>query len=252
MTGFAPMLRKEIIEIVRTWRVWLVGVAFVLFGLSDPIIAKYTPQILGAVVGDQLPITVPEPSYLDAWSQWTKDLSQLLLIVVLILAAGAVAAEANSQTLIMPLTKPVSRTGFVLAKFVALVGLMTLGLVIGTGLVSGVTALLFDDVEFGSLWGAVGVWWLLAVLMIALTLVASCLVPNTIAAFGLGFAAFIVLNMAALWQPARAYSPVGLPTAVSELARGGEPALGWPIGSALVATVMLIVVAALIFRRRPL
>lgn len=252
MNGFVAMLRKEFIETARTWRVWLVGAVFLVFGLIDPVIAKYTPQILGSVIGDQLPITVPDPTYLNAWAQWTKDLSQLLLTVVIVLAAGTVANEANSGTLIMPLTKPVSRSAFVLAKFVATTSLVMLALAIATGLASAVTAVLFDDVEFGPIWAAVAVWLVFAVMMTAATMAASCLAPNTIAAFGLGFGLFVLINIVAIWQPATAYSPAGLPAAVGQLAQGNEVQLVWPLSTAAVATAVLIATAILIFRRRQL
>ncbi len=109
MTGFAPMLRKEFTEIVRTWRIWLVGAAFIAMGIADPILARYTKEILGSVVGDQMPIEVPDPVYLDAFAQWTKDLSQLLIIVVLVVAAGSVASEINTGTLIEAADQPVSQ-----------------------------------------------------------------------------------------------------------------------------------------------
>ena len=102
MKGFTTILRKEYAEFFRTWRVWAVGGAFVLFGLIDPVVAKFTNQILSSALGDT-PIELPDPTHLDAWAQWSKDLSQLLLIVVLVAAAGTVAGEVSSGTLIMPL-----------------------------------------------------------------------------------------------------------------------------------------------------
>ena len=50
MKGFTTILRKEYAEFFRTWRVWVVGGAFVLFGLIDPVVAKFTNQILSSAL----------------------------------------------------------------------------------------------------------------------------------------------------------------------------------------------------------
>lgn len=252
MTGFVPMLGKEFTEILRTWRIWLVGILFVAFAVADPVIAKFTPEILGSVVGDQLPIELPAATYLDAYGQWIKDLSQLLLVVVLVVAAGTVAAEANSGTLIMPLTKPISRSGFVLAKLAAVLSLVTVALAVATGAVCLVTGLVFDDVDYAPIWRAVGVWWVFAIMLIAATVAASCLVSNTIAAFGIGFGVFIAFSVVSVWQPARAYSPAGLPEVMGLLGRGEPADAAWPVGTALLLAAAFVAVAVLAFRRREL
>lgn len=252
MTGYLPMLGKEFTEIVRTWRCWLLGGAFVVFGIIDPVLARFTQQILASVIGDQLPIVVPPATYLDAWAQWTKDLSQLLMIVVLVIAAGTVAGEVNSQTAILPLTKPLSRAAFVLAKLTALTVSLSLAVAIGTALVCASTALLFDGVKFAPLWRAVAVWLVLAIFLIAVTMLASCLVNSTIAAFGIGFGGYLLLTIAGMWQPARAYSPAGLPEAVGQLATGHETAFVGALSTSLGATALLVVLAVLVFLRREL
>lgn len=252
MTGYLPMLGKEFTEIVRTWRIWLVAGAFVAFGIIDPLLAKFMKQILGSVVGGELPLQLPDATHIDAWAQWTKDLTQLLLIVVLVVAAGAIAGELSSGTSIMPLTKPVSRASFVLAKFTAVVSLVTVSAVIGTALTSAVTALIFDDAQFAPIWRAVAVWLVFAMTLMAATIAASCLVPSTVAAFGIGFGCYVLLGIVALWQPARVYSPAGLPEAITVLAHGRDAELVWPIGTALLATAVFVALAVVIFRRKEL
>lgn len=253
MSGLKPMLVKEFTEIVRTWRIWLIAGAFAFFGMADPLFTRFRNAILGSVVGDELPVAdLPEPTYVDSWVQWTGDLTQLLLIIVLVVAAASVAAETSSGTLVMPLTKPVGRASFVVAKFISVVATVCLGAVIGTGLVCGVSAALFDDPQFAQLWRAVGVWLVLTVMMVAITIAASCLVSSTVAAFGIGFGIYMVMSMVAFWQPSRVYSPTGLSEVIGLLAHGQPADLAWPIGTAVLTTAGALVVAIAIFRRREL
>ncbi len=251
MTGFGPVLRKEFVEFFRTWRVWVVGGAFTLFGLVDPVVARFTNQLLASALGDGT-IELPDPTYLDAWAQWSRDLTQLLLIVVLVVAAGTVAGEVNSGTLIMPLTKPVSRAGFVLAKFTALVGLVGIWAVIGTALTSLATVAFFPDVQFAPIWRGLGVWIVLTMMYIALTMAASCLVSSTIAAFGIAFGLQMVSMIVAIWQPAKQYSPIGLNEATAMVATQQQVDLGWPVGTALFCTLAFLALAIVVFRRREL
>ena len=252
MSGFGTMLRKEAREILATWRVWVCVGAFVLFGLVDPVLARFTPMILGSVVGDQLPITLPDPTYLDAWAQWTGDLAQLLAIVVVAVAAASVAGEVSSGTLIIPLTKPIGRPAFVLAKVAAVVGLAIVSAVVGTALATAVTSLMFDDVDAGPVWTATAVWLVLAMLLIAVTMLGSCLMSSTMAAFMVGFVAYIAISLVGLWQPARAYSPAGLNEVIANLAVGQDVALAWPVLTALALAALALGAAVHAFRRREL
>lgn len=252
MSGFGTMVRKEFREIVATWRAWVCVGAFALFGIVDPVLARFTPAIMASVVGDQFPIELPEPTYLESWAQWAGDLAQLLAIVLIAVAAAAVAGEVSSGTLIIPLTKPIGRTAFVLAKFVAIAGLAIVSAAIGTALATAVTYLMFDGVDAGPVWNATGVWLALAVLLIALTMLGSCLASSTMTAFMIGFAAYIAISLIGLWPPARAYSPAGLNEAIANVAAGQSAAFAWPAATALGLAILALCGAVLAFRRREL
>lgn len=250
MSGYRAMLRKETREITRTWRIWLLVGAFTFFGTVDPVLARYTPAIIGSVLGPDFPF--PDPTHLDAFAQWAKDLTQTLMIVVLALAAGSIASEANSGSLIIPLTRPLTRQAFVLAKGTALLAAVTLAGVLGTLATWGVTALLFGAVDATPLWAAFGTWVLLAALFGAVTVAASSAINSTIGALAIGFGAYIVVSVAALWPPLRENSPAGLPGMVGKLALEQDVALAWPLVTGVVAVVLFAGLAVLIFRRREL
>ena len=117
MNGFTVFAGKEAREIPRTWRIWVLPGILLFFALTDPVLARFTPQIVGALGGNQLSgLKIPTPTYLDAYAQWTKDLSQIGLFALIIIYAGIISAETKSGTAVLVLTKPVSRTAFVIAK----------------------------------------------------------------------------------------------------------------------------------------
>ena len=93
MTGFAPLLRKELLEQWRTTRLPVVATVFLLVGLSSPLLARFTPEIIKAVGGDQFQIVLPTPTAADAYDQLAKNLGQFGALIAILLAMGSVATD---------------------------------------------------------------------------------------------------------------------------------------------------------------
>ena len=61
MTGLGALLRKELLEQIRTYRLLIVGGVFVFFGLTTPLMLKYLPQII-KLAGTEIPMEIPPPT----------------------------------------------------------------------------------------------------------------------------------------------------------------------------------------------
>jgi ABC-2 type transport system permease protein len=46
--------RKELHEILRTWRIWVLPGIVLFFAITGPLVARFTPELVGAVVGNSL------------------------------------------------------------------------------------------------------------------------------------------------------------------------------------------------------
>lgn len=253
MRGLTRFLGKETVEFLRTWRLWVLGGFLIFFALASPILAKLTPQILASVGAGQpgVIITIPDPTWRDAYVQWIKNLSQMGSILVIVLGAGMVAGEISSGTAQLVLTKPVSRTWFVLAKVFALLAFVVALTAIATGIVQAETAAMFGAAPSAELWEATGVWALSAALLVGVTALASSAMP-TLAAVGVGVAAWLLLPVAAIWKPFADRSPAGLLGAPGAIVAGHQLALAWPTLTTAVAAVVLVAVACVVFSRREL
>ena len=122
MTGLPLLIRKEMLEQVRTMRLWVVMIVFALFAIVSPLTAKYLPDIVRALAGDQLNLAsvLPTPSTPDAVDQFLKNLTQFGALAAILLAMGSVATEKDRGTAAFVLTKPASRAAFLVAKLVAI------------------------------------------------------------------------------------------------------------------------------------
>lgn len=251
MTGFAQFLRKEALEIVRTWRIWVLPGVLLFFALTGPVLAKLTPELLKTLgTGDAgVVIIIPKPTYLDAYAQWVKNLGQIGVFLLLGVSAGIVAGERASGTAVLVLTKPVSRTGFIVAKYVVQAAMLVAVTLASTLVTWGVTALVFDQAPPGRLFAASALWLAFGLLLLALMVLWSSAF-STLAALGAGIGSFVLLGILSLWGPALRYTPAGLVSAPGAMLAGRSPDVFWPLVATALAIPFVIWVAARVFGRR--
>jgi ABC-2 type transport system permease protein len=255
MRGFGAFLGKELREIVRTWRIWVLPGIVLFFALSGPPLAKITPELLNTFVGSEqtgMIIQLPDPTYVDAYLQWTKNLQQIVVFAIIIMFGGIVSAEKRSGTAALVLTKPLSRSAFVLAKFVSQATLVVVAVVTGAAITWGMTYAVFAEAPPGDLVAATGAWLVLGLMFLALMELLSTVLDSQAGAAGLGFLGFIALSIATLWAPAVEYSPAGLVGAPTTFVMGETAAIGWPIVTTVALTAVLVAASMFVFRRREL
>ncbi len=253
MSGLATLLRKELLEQWRTSRLPVVATVFLLVGLSSPLLARFTPEILEAVGGDQFQIVLPPPTVADAYDQLAKNLGQFGALIAVLLAMGSVATEKERGTAALILSKPADRSAFLVAKMVAIATTLGISTLIAAAGAWFYTLVLFEPLPVAGFVGAAILNWLALVAYASITFLGSTLTRSALAAAGLGVAAFIVLGILSIVPTIGLYLPTGLGAAAHGLAlgRAGVDVLGPAIASA-VLIVGLNVVAWLGFRRQEL
>lgn len=251
MSVFFTLLRRHAEESARTWRLFAVPVLWGFMAIIDPILARFTPELLKSTLGDLMP-TFPEATSLDAWTQWTADLGQTLIIVAMVVGAGTIAGEIRSGTAMLVLSKPVSRSTFVLAGYCSSLLLVTITTVAATGVVQLVTTVIFPGANAAPLWRAVAVWLVLAAQLLAVVALAACLTGNTLPSVGIGIGVLIVTSIAGLWGPIARNTFAGLGGVISRLARGNTVDWQLPVLTSLVLTAACIALALATFQHREL
>ena len=245
MTGYVALLRKELMEIIRTWKIWVLPGILLGLAVISPLTARFQRELMGSVLNESgLAVALPDPTWLDALIQWNKSLSQIGLIVVILMSGSMISSEARQGTQVLILTKPVSRQAYVLAKYTAqmiFVGIVTI--VAATVEIALATAL-FPETQVGVALQLTGVWLLLALVLLAFTLVGS--------AAGIALAAMLVLLLLGLWGPATRYTPAGLYSMMSRLAAGAEAGPLGPVWAAVAVIAGCVTGAAAIMVHREL
>jgi len=253
MRGFIAFARKEVVEILRTWRIWVLPGILLFFALTGPAMARYTPEIVAAVAGSQLAgFTLPTPVYQDAYAQWIKSLSQIGLFAVIIIYGGIVSSERRSGTAALVLTKPVSRAGFVVAKTLVQALFLAVVVMAGAAITWGGTALFFGIAPSRPLFAATGTWLAFGFLFVTVMTLLSVMVSSQAGAAGIGLGIYVLVSIAGLWKPLGMYSPAALVGGPATLASGRAFDAGWPIATTLMLAAALIALAALSFNRKEL
>jgi ABC-2 type transport system permease protein len=237
---FFTALRKEVLELIRTYRLLVAAVLLVFFGLTSPLLAKYMREFIGLIpdVGDIASI-IPVPTTKDAVLQYVKNMEQFGILLALLLGMGSVALEKEKGTAAMMLVKPMPRSVFILAKFAALALLFAVTLLVAGLACYYYTYLLFEALDM-SVWLALNGLLLLEILVyVAITILCSTLLRTQIAAGGLAVGIWLVTVIFGAIPGLGKYLPVELTNWGTRLMAGDSQA-SW---TALVISVAIIVIS---------
>lgn len=259
MSGFV-FFKKESKAIFRTYRIWLIPLIFIFLGILSPVTAKFLPTILKAALqsdstsGISLQgIKIPEPTPVDAYLQWLKNLSQFGMLALILLAMGLIAEEKARGTLALVVTKPVSRTSIVFSKFLAQAGLFATAAAIGVGTTFLYTFLLFNKAPFIPLIQSSLAFGAYGLLILSITILFSALMRNQLGAGGLGLLSYFILSiLASVGHGFDKYSPGALSAIATKIAAGtlifskAYPA----IGISIAVSILIVAAAAFVLEHQ--
>lgn len=253
MNGLPLLVRKELLEQVRTLRLPVIVILFAILGMISPVFARYIQEIISAVGGDQLTGIVPDPVVADAAVQFTKNLGQFGVLAAILVTMGSVAGEKDHGTAAFLLTKPVTRGAFLGAKVVAIAALLALGTIVAGVLCWIYTAILFEPLPVVGFVGTVFLVWLSLAVFAAITFLASVVARSALVAGGIGIAALLVAGILSALPVVGPHMPTGLWGAADVLAVGSvpDPLLG-PVVVNSVIIVIAVGLAWWAFRRQEL
>ena len=251
MIGLGTMLRKELLEQWRTRRLVVVAIVFGAIGIGSPLLARYTPELVKALAGDQFQIVLPPPTAAEAVDQFLKNVGQAGVLTAILLAMGSVAVEKERGTAALLLTKPVSRAAFLLAKLLTIGSTLLIGLLVAAIGGYAYTAILFEALPAAG-WSAMAGLLLLALIGYAsLTFVGSAVSRSSLAAAAIGIGAMIVLAVVSALPGIGPFTPGGLNVPGAAMALGKDPgAIIGPVLVNLIGVSFVFGVAWLVFRRQ--
>ena len=227
-------------------------VVFLMFGIMNPLVAKLTPYIIETLVPDGVSIAIPEPSALDSWTQFFKNITQMGLIVMVVVFNGILVTEVSRGTLINMLTKGLSRKAVILSKYTCMALVWTASILVSFLVTWEYTVYLFPTDGVNNLLFSVFCLWLFGLALLSLLMFASTFVNTNYGSLlivGGTIAAGMLLNLIPNFYK---YNPLSLSTKNMDLLTNtvSPSSLYNVIGITAIITVTLIVLSILIFRKK--
>ncbi len=182
MRSFLAFFKKELTESARSGKLMILGILFLAFGIMNPAVAKLTPWMLelmaDALAESGMTVTSVTVDALTSWTQFFKNIPMALIVFVL-LYASIFTREYESGTLLLLLTKGLSRTKVVLAKAALMLLLWTVGYWLCFGVTYLYNAYFWDNSIAQALVPAAVLWWLFGVWTLSLLVLFSALTKSS-------------------------------------------------------------------------
>jgi ABC-type transport system involved in multi-copper enzyme maturation permease subunit len=236
LPGFSGLFRKELLEWRRGFRVWIVLAVSVAFMVLTSLNAW-----LQVTLAESQGIEIPPPN-MDPMANLMAAVSTQIFVVVAIFAVmSLLITERESGTLAWTASKPVSRSGIWLAKWLSSTGILWVAAAVLPLLATvAVVYVLYGPVPVVPIvFGALGMAMSIA-LFGAIVLAASTVVTSQAAVAAIGLAAIFLPMVLAGVIPIGPY----LPTSIMEWAlltgAGQSPGFVTPISWAVTVLVLVL------------
>lgn len=246
---------KELKELWKTYQFLILCAVLLLFGMSSPLLAKLTPELFSQLdLGLGAPLALPDATFLDAYTQFFKNMTQICLIILVLVLSGAIPHELKSGSAVLMLGKGLARHSFILAKYTASLLCWTAGYALAALACFGYTQFLFPNQSPKALTVSFFALWMFGAFLLACVAFGGVLFSTGYAGALLTGGAVALCYLLGLIPGARRLLPTFLVSCNLELIAGTRAA--GELLPALLATAaltaLLLIGAVLCFRRKQL
>lgn len=256
MKSLLAFITKEWLEAARTGKIIILALLFVMFGIMNPAIAKLTPWMMemlsNTMAESGLMVTDIQVDAMTSWTQFFKNIPMALIAFVLIFS-DIFTKEYKTGTLLLVLTKGLSRYKVVLAKAMLLLSLWTVGYGLCFAITYGYNAYFWDNSIANdlSLSNSIAndlslsaiLWWLFGVWVICLMILFSALLQNNTGVILCVGGTVLVAYVLSIIPKVKAYSPTVLMN-VNSLLTGAEGIDAYAQAIAIATFLCIACVAA--------
>ena len=242
MRSYAAFFKKELTEGGRSYKIPLLVLLFLAFGVMNPAIAKLTPWLLELLADSMaesgMIISATTVDVSASWIQFFKNIP-MALIVFLLAYGTSFTSEYQSGTLVLVFTKGISRRCVAFAKSSVMLLLWTLGYWLCFAVTLGYNAYFWSHVMLPNLMPWCVYWWLFGVLTICATVFFS-MIFNGFAGVAVSVGGFVLLSYLVGMVPIFSkWTPTSLMQGGAVGMGSVEPPLEY-LGAALVAVLLSI------------
>ncbi len=213
MRQLNAFIKKEYTELIRSNRLLIMGIVFVVFGIMNPAIAKITPWLMEAMADSMaetgLIVSQVSVDAMTSWTQFYKNVP-IMMIIIFIMFSGIFTVEYQKHTLINMITKGLVRYRIVLANTIIMWATWTVGYWMCFGITYAYNAYYWDNGIVKNLLPAILCVYVLGIWIISLVTLASVIFNGNTAVVLTTGAIVIVGYVASMFASVSRYIPVAL------------------------------------------
>ncbi len=240
MRAYFAFTKKEFTENLRTYKLMILIVVFLIFGVMSPLFAKFTPEILKAAGLDASALGMGTPTATDSFAQFFKNVGQMGLLVLVIVFSGIMANEFSKGTLINILTKGMKRSTVILSKFTMSMVMWTVSYLLCLAVTYAYTAYYFTIENISNVFLTFSSMWLFGVLLIALVILGGVLFKNIYGSLLLTGGIVVAMTIVNIAPKLQKYNPITLSSDNMQLITAQKTALDF-IPAVIICAVLIIV-----------
>jgi ABC-2 type transport system permease protein len=236
--------RLEWLRLIRTPRAVSLAAVFVAIGLIEPVVTKYQGKLL-AHVGNGITIIAPPPTAADGLNGYVSQIMLIGLILVVVLAAGALTFDATPGRAIFLRTRVPSSWRLIAPRVAVSAAAAIVAYALGTIAAWYETSLLLGPLPAARMLAGLLCAAAYLTFAVAVTALAAALTRTTLATAGTAFVVLLALPVLGTVHVLERWLPSALVDAPVELVNGAHqlayfsPALV----VAAAATVAALVIA---------
>ena len=251
MSGYIAFIKKEFMENTRNFRLLIMLALFVIFGMLSPLSARFMPELISSLAPD-LQITIVEPTALDSWTQFYKNVSQMGFVVFIILFSSCLSNEYARGTLTIMLTKGLPRPAIILSKYIVAAVIMTVSYWLCFGITYGYTAYLWSNTDLQHTLFAAFSLWIIGFMYLSILIMGCVLFKQAFGGIIFLLAVTVIISLCSILPQAASYSPMLLMSKNVDLLSGAAAISEFtmPIIISLIITTGFLFAAIVAFNKK--
>ena len=260
MNNFMVFLHKEFMEMWRDKRAVILAAVFVFFGVLSPVMMRYMNELFALLMSEEelamMGIGAMEiPHWTASYVGFFGNLNQVGMIALILLAMGVIVSEKRRGTAALMMVKGLGHKSFVLSKFAVWSINTFVVLLVAIAVNHALTIILWGEgAQLGNLISGFLMYWVFAMMMIALVILTSTIAKSLAISAVFGFLGFMLLSIPASLPRIQDAFPYTLSFRASDMVASGYfPTMAWAnIATAILTTALFLGISIAVLRKKEL
>ncbi|MCK5761993.1 MAG: ABC transporter permease subunit [Candidatus Izimaplasma sp.] len=195
------LLKYDFYYLLKTSKFIVFPVLLVLLAIISPLTARYLNEILAYTLeGTGIVIDLGTPTVIESYSQYIGNLYELYLYVIIFVAIGMFINDKTKGLLPLILSKPISRTKYILSKYISISVLILVSLIIGCFVFDYYTYYLFDEIDMVGMFYVTLLYFVYIIYVLSITLFSATYTKSYVLALVTSLGIMLFFGALRLWE----------------------------------------------------